>query len=114
MSPRSWVIRVQDMIKAIDESTAIIAGSNFEIFKNNRTAVLASVACIQILGEASKHVPEEIKNKYTEVPWAEIRGMRNKITHEYFEVDERIIWTTCSEDLPKLRPVLIKILDSIA
>jgi len=114
VSPRSWVIRVQDMIKAIDESTAVIKSSSLEEFRNNRTAVLASVACIQILGEASKHVPEEIKNKYTEVPWAEIRGMRNKITHEYFEVDEGIVWTTCSEDFPKLRPLLIKILDSIA
>ncbi len=112
MSPRSWVIRIQDMLKAIDEASAVLKHSNFEEFKNDRTAVLASVACIQILGEASKHVPEEVKRKYPEIPWVEIRGMRNRIAHEYFEVDEGIVWTTCKEDFPKLRPMLMKVLDS--
>lgn len=112
MSPRSWVIRIQDMLKAIDEAAAVLNDLNFEDFRKNRTAILASVACIQILGEASKHVPDEVRRKYPEVPWAEIRGMRNRIIHEYFEVDEGIVWTTCKEDLQSLKPTLIKILDA--
>ncbi len=114
MSPRSWVVRVQDMIKAIDEASAVLHHKSLEDFKIDRTAVLATVACIQILGEASKHVPDEVKKKYPEIPWSEIRGMRNKIAHEYFDVDESIVWITCKEDLPKLRPLLIKILDLTA
>lgn len=112
MSPRSWIIRVRDMLKAIDEVSAVLSGLTFDEFKKNRTAVLASVACIQILGEASKYVPEEIKQKYPEVPWAEVRGMRNRIIHEYFEVDEEVVWTTCTEDLPYLKPVLINIVSA--
>lgn len=77
-------------------------------------AVLATVACIQILGEASNHVPDEIKRKYSEIPWQQIRGMRNRIAHEYFEVDEDILWATCKSDFPKLKPLLTKILDSEA
>jgi len=101
------------MIKAIDEATAVLKDTSVEEFKNDRTSVLASVACIQILGEASNHLPAEIKDKFHEVPWAEIRGMRNRIAHEYFEIDEGIVWTTCKEDFPMLRPILVKILDSI-
>lgn len=112
MSPRSWRIRIQDMIQAIDEATAIVNHSNSEEFRKDRKAVLASVACIQILGEASNNVPDAIKKKYSEIPWQQIRGMRNRIAHEYFEVDEDIVWATCKSDFPKLRPLLIKVLDS--
>lgn len=112
MSPRSWKIRIQDMIKAIDETAIIVKHLKIEDFKKDRTSVLASIACIQILGEASKNVPNEVKNKYPEIPWNEIRGMRNRIAHEYFEVDEDIVWVTCTSDFLKLRPLLIKILDS--
>ena len=112
MSPRSWRIRLQDMLKAIDEAAAIVSHSEFESFKKDRAAVLASLTCIHILGEASNHIPQEVKQKYPEVPWSQIRGMRNRIAHEYFEIDESIVWTTCKIDFPKLRPLLVKVLDS--
>lgn len=113
MSPRSWIIRINDMIKAIDEASAIVKHSNVELFKNDRAAVLASLACIQILGEASNHIPIEVKRKYHEVPWGQIKGMRNRVAHEYFEIDEEIVWSTCKVDMPKLRALLVKILDSV-
>jgi hypothetical protein len=56
--------------------------------------------------------PQEIKQKYPEIPWSQIRGMRNRIAHEYFEIDENIVWATCKIDFPKLRPLLVKALDS--
>lgn len=110
MSPRSWKIRIHDMLKAIEEASAIAIHKSTSEFKNDRAAVLATLACIQILGEASKHIPNEIKEKYSEVPWNEIRGMRNRITHEYFEVDEDLLWETCKNDFPELKQVLEKVL----
>jgi len=112
VSPRSWRIRLQDMLKAIDEVTAIVRHPNIESFRTDRAAILASLTCIHILGEASNHIPKEIKQKYPEVPWSQIRGMRNRVAHEYFEIDESIVWATCKIDFPKLRPLLIKVLDS--
>ncbi len=111
MSPRSWIIRVNDMIKAIDDSAQIISGKTFSNFKADRTLVLASLACVQIVGEACKHVPDEVKSKYPKVPWSEIRGMRNRVTHEYFEVDESILWETVSSDFPGLKIELLKIIN---
>ena len=112
MSPRSWRIRLQDMLKAIDEVAALVSHPDFESFRKDRAAILASLTCIHILGEASNHIPIEIKQKYPELPWSQIRGMRNRIAHEYFEIDESIVWTTCKIDFPKLRPLLVKVLDS--
>lgn len=111
MSPRSWRIRIQDMLQAIEELSMVITHKDQYEFESDRKAVLASVACIQIMGEACNHVPDEIKIKYTEIPWAQIRGMRNKIAHEYFELDVGILWLTCKKDVPSLKPKLQKILD---
>ena len=99
-------------MKAIDEATAIVHQADLESFRKDRAAVLASLTCVHILGEASNHVPPEIKQKYPEVPWNQIRGMRNRIAHEYFEIDESIVWATCKIDFLKLRPLLVKVLDS--
>jgi uncharacterized protein with HEPN domain len=100
------------MLKAIDEVAALVSHPDFESFRKDRAAILASLTCIHILGEASNHIPKEIKQKYPELPWSQIRGMRNRIAHEYFEIDESIVWTTCKIDFPKLRPLLVKVLDS--
>lgn len=100
------------MLKAIDEVAALVSHPDFESFRKDRAAILASLTCIHILGEASNHIPIEIKQKYPELPWSQIRGMRNRIAHEYFEIDESIVWTTCKIDFPKLRPLLVKVLDS--
>ena len=112
MSPRSWRIRLQDMLKAIDEADGILRHPTVEDFKRDRAAVLASMTCIHILGEASNHIPAEVKQKYPEIPWNQIKGMRNRVAHEYFEIDENIVWATCKNDFPKLRALLAKALDS--
>lgn len=109
MSPRSWTIRISDMIRAIDDAQSAIQGKTFLDFKTNRTLVLATLACIQIIGEASNHIHDDIKNKYPTIPWNEIRGMRNRITHEYFEVDINLLWETVQTDLPTLKSELQKI-----
>jgi uncharacterized protein len=110
VSPRSWKIRIHDMLKAIDEATAIAVHKDAIEFKDDRAAVLAVLACIQILGEASNHVPDSIKEKYNNVPWNEIRGMRNRIAHEYFEIDENLVWETSKNDFPELKKTLEQVL----
>jgi uncharacterized protein with HEPN domain len=98
------------MIKAIDEAISISNHPSFDEFKKDRAAVLAILTCVHILGEASNHIPEAVKQKHSEIPWVLIKGMRNRVAHEYFEVDENIVWATCRVDFPKLRPQLLKIL----
>ena len=63
-----------------------------------------------IIGEAANQIPEEIEEKYPEVPWSLMRAMRNRIVHVYFKIDERLMWDTIKNDLPPLIPMLEKLL----
>jgi len=58
---------------------------------------------IQLIGEAARHVPEEVRSAIPDVPWAQIVGMRHILVHGYFEVDNDLVWTTVERDIPALR-----------
>jgi uncharacterized protein with HEPN domain len=75
--------------------------------------VRAATECLTVIGEAANHIPQSIKDKYPEVPWEQIRGMRNRITHEYFSVDDAVIWKTAKERLPGFKVQIQNILDSL-
>lgn len=111
MSPRTWRARALDILKAIDEVEQFTDYPSFDAFCADLKAVRASMACFIAIGEATNHIPKSIKEKYPEVPWDQIRGMRNRVTHEYFSVDETVIWRTAKQRLPSFRIVIQKILD---
>lgn len=60
----------------------------------------AVLKCIEIIGKTSKRVPDPIRNKYTEIPWKDMAGMRDKVIHFYFGVNLEIVWLTITEDIP--------------
>ena len=70
------------------------------IFFMIKKTTYAVVRGLEIIGEASKNIPKDIKENYPDIPWKEIAGMRDKIAHEYFGVDLKIVWQTIQEDLP--------------
>jgi len=58
---------------------------------------------LQIIGEAARKLPSEIKEKYPEVPWSKIIGMRHILTHQYFDIDEEVVWAVVEKDLIELK-----------
>lgn len=77
-----------------------ISEADFNNFIKNKTIQDAIVREIEIIGEATKNVSENLKNKHPEIPWRKISGMRDKIVHEYFDIDLEVIWKTVQNDLP--------------
>ncbi len=71
----------------------------------------AVIRAFEIIGEAARQIPENVREANSEIPWREIIGMRNKLTHEYFGVNTKVVWRTVQEDLPVIIPALRKLLD---
>jgi len=76
-----------------------IAELDFQHFKWDYKIVDAVIRNFEIIGEASKNLPKEIKNKYTYVPWEEMYRLRNRVLHEYFGIDYEIIWDIATKQL---------------
>lgn len=74
----------------------------------------ACIKQLEIIGEASDHISEEIKSQFTEIEWSQIKGMRNVFVHEYFGIDSRLVWEIIGYDLPDLKAKVTKIVDTIS
>ena len=112
MPPRSWRVRIEDILDAIDNIEHYVAGLDFDVFDADRKTVDAVERNLEIIGEATANLPDEVLARWPEVPWRYMKGVRNLLAHEYFGVDVGIIWQTIQEDLPAITPLLHKVLAS--
>jgi len=91
---------LEDINESIRKIEKYTHGVNFDKFSKDEQMIDAVVRNLSIIGEAVRNVPKEIKVKNPNVAWNEIKGMRNKVIHEYFGTDEEILWKTVQEDIP--------------
>ncbi len=101
-----------DILLAMDRIAEYIDGYDFISFKRDYKTVDAVIRNFEIIGEASKNLPIEIKEKYPDVPWQEMYYLRNKVSHEYFGIDYEIIWDVAINYLPENRQQIEKIIES--
>ncbi|MEJ5261375.1 MAG: DUF86 domain-containing protein [Ignavibacterium sp.] len=111
MSRRDWKILLEDIIESIDKIEEYSRNLTFEEFSQSPMVIDAIVRNIEIIGEASKNIPEEIQAKFLDIPWQKIKGIRNRIVHEYFSVDITIIWFIVQNELTSLKTTIQKHLD---
>jgi hypothetical protein len=81
-----------------------------DAFRADEKTVDAVVRNLVVIGEASRHIPEDVEQRHPGIPWDKMRGIRNVVAHEYFGVDAGILWETARHDLPPLRPLLERLL----
>lgn len=101
---------LNDIMEMIADIRDFTKGMSYEDLDDDRKTLFAVIRCLEVLGEAVKKIPENIKNEYPEIPWQEIAGMRDKLIHEYFGVDIETIWDTIQEDLSPLQEAIEKII----
>ena len=105
--------RLKHILDAIDEINSYLITADLPTFLENSMMRFACIKQMEIIGEASNHLSSELKSKFSEVAWAQIVGMRNVFTHEYFGIDSNIVWEIIRDDIPELREKIEHILTSI-
>lgn len=78
-------------------------GLSFAAFEKNLLVQDGVIREFEVIGGAAKHLSDAFKLKHLEILWREVTDMRNKLVHEYFDVDAELVWTTIAQDLPKLK-----------
>jgi len=92
-----------DILGSFAEVEEFTQGMSFEDFIRDKKTVNAVIRSLEVMGEAAKKVPEEIREQHPDIPWRYMAGMRDKLIHEYHAVDLGIIWAVITEELPSLK-----------
>ncbi len=107
---------LQHLLDATNRALSYVAGMNLESFTRDARTQDAVIRSIQIIGEAANKVrtaDPEFAAQHPQVPWAVMYGMRNRVIHDYFEVDLAVVWQTIQQDLPELRNQMLALLNVI-
>lgn len=110
MSPeREWAFRIQHILAAIEKIDRYTADMTFEQFAADERTIDAVIRNFMVIGEATRHVPEDVRAASPDIPWRLMEGMRHVLVHDYDAVNLDTIWQTVTEDLPPLGEPLRRI-----
>lgn len=104
---------IEDILDAISKAESFGVGLSYDEFREDAKTQFSVAWALAIIGEATKHVPPEIRNQAPDVPWRSMAGMRDKLIHAYTGVDFEVVWRTLKEELPALRGNLETLLASL-
>lgn len=103
---RDATIVIGEMLEAIDAARECCSGKTFEQFSRDRLARLALERAVEIISEASRHLPGEFTDQHPDIPWSRIKAIGNVLRHEYHRISAKIIWDVVTAELDKLEIVL--------
>jgi uncharacterized protein with HEPN domain len=111
---RSHLLYLNDITESIEKIQRYTKGLSYKKFHQSDMVVDATVRNLEVIGEASNHIPSEILEAHPEVPWKLMKSMRNILIHEYFGVDLEIVWKTIQGSLPELLIAVRKVISEEA
>jgi uncharacterized protein with HEPN domain len=109
VSPRNWKFHLEDIVDSIELIFEYAEDVDYNSWKKDRKTIDAIIRNLEIIGEAAAHIPEDIQKQYPDIPWHQMKGIRNMLIHEYFGVDIDVLWRTVQDDLPILHKEIQKI-----
>ena len=97
---------LNDIKSAIAEIEEFTSGMDFDTFATDRKTVNAVIRSLEVLGEATKHLPANFRRKHPDIPWSKMASMRDVLIHDYMSVDLKTVWKVTEERLPELKRML--------
>ncbi|MDK2789515.1 MAG: hypothetical protein PWP15_22 [Methanothermococcus sp.] len=114
MSERNIKAFLYDIIDHMEKAEKFVKGMEFEEFVKHEITIFATIRALEVIGEATKNIPDEIRVKYSDIPWRGMAGMRDKLIHFYFGIDYELVWKVVKNDIPQTRPKIEKILKELS
>ena len=109
---REWRFYIRDMIGFCETVLSYTEGLDQNAFVADRLTYDATLRNLQLIGEAATHIPNEVRDAHTDVPWRAIVGTRNRLVHSYLTISDDIVWTIIQDAVPNLLPSLRVLLDT--
>jgi len=100
MSEREWFFYVQDMLGFAENVITYSDGLSLDAFESTGLNYDATVRNLELIGEAAMHIPTEIREQYSSIPWRQIIATRNRLIHGYLGIDNDILWSIIQDDVP--------------
>jgi uncharacterized protein with HEPN domain len=111
MTPqRSYIDYLDDIRLAAQKAAEFLGSQSLEAFSADDKTVYAVIRALEVVGEATKRIPQDVRDRFPDVPWRSMAGIRDKLIHDYITVNLEVVWKTVTEDVPALLPLLEHVL----
>ncbi len=104
---------LQDIERHIHLASEFVAGIGYEAFRNDTRTVFAVIRCLEIVSEASRRLPDELKARHPSIPWRDIAGAGNVYRHDYEDVAAKLVWDTVQLALPPLQAAIAQEIERV-